>query len=130
MIIGEQSSKRLSNVQTVCLRWTVLSDLEIPVLFHITRTLYIPFQPVSLPELLRSHGHKLQLMQVHLEAERERGRLKEEVLQDLRTDKLHLQQEVTRMEALIQDLWKDKVKKSSITGDPPNLLGDLTFDIS
>ncbi|XP_078119403.1 alpha-1,6-mannosylglycoprotein 6-beta-N-acetylglucosaminyltransferase A-like [Sander vitreus] len=47
---------------------------------------------------LKDYKEELQSLQIKMEAEKEKGQLRDEMLKELRSDKLHLQQQVAHME--------------------------------
>ena len=62
--------------------------------------------------------HELAMTKLQLEAERNMARLREETISILKSDKEHLQQELSRKEELVKEL----VKNRSL--DPPSSSGD------
>lgn len=64
--------------------------------------------------------HELAMIKLQLEAERERGRLREETIEMLKSDKDYLQRELTSKAELMRELVKSGnrlVEPSSSSGD-------------
>ncbi|XP_068428895.1 alpha-1,6-mannosylglycoprotein 6-beta-N-acetylglucosaminyltransferase A-like [Clinocottus analis] len=64
----------------------------------------------SHPPSSKNYKEDFQALQVQLEAEKEKEGLKDEMIKDLRTDKLQLQQQVAHMDTLLK-LQEEKEKK-------------------
>ncbi|XP_040057279.2 alpha-1,6-mannosylglycoprotein 6-beta-N-acetylglucosaminyltransferase A-like [Gasterosteus aculeatus] len=65
---------------------------------------------VTLPPSLRDHQQQIQSLQIQIEAEKEKGRLKDEMIGHLRSDELQLHQQVAHMEKLVKLQEEKKVK--------------------
>ena len=64
--------------------------------------------------------HELALIKIQLEAEKERGRLREETIAMLKSDKDYLQQELTNKDDFLRELLKTgnrSMEPSSSSGD-------------
>ncbi|XP_039673109.1 alpha-1,6-mannosylglycoprotein 6-beta-N-acetylglucosaminyltransferase A-like [Perca fluviatilis] len=60
---------------------------------------------------LKDYKEELQSLQIKMEVEKEKGQLRDEMLKELRSDKLHLQQQVAHMEKHLQ-LQAEKEEKN------------------
>ncbi|XP_047193426.1 alpha-1,6-mannosylglycoprotein 6-beta-N-acetylglucosaminyltransferase A isoform X2 [Scophthalmus maximus] len=75
-----------------------------------------PSNDSSRPPPLKDYKGELQVAQAEMEAEKEMGQVKDGVIEELRSDKQHLQQQVARLE----DLLKLQVEKGKKQGDQDN----------
>ncbi|XP_049905860.1 alpha-1,6-mannosylglycoprotein 6-beta-N-acetylglucosaminyltransferase A-like [Epinephelus moara] len=65
---------------------------------------------------LRNYKEELQSLQIKMEAEKEKEKMRDEMIKELRSEKLHLQQHVAQVEKLLK-LQAEKVK--SVSPPPP-----------
>ncbi|XP_071328726.1 alpha-1,6-mannosylglycoprotein 6-beta-N-acetylglucosaminyltransferase A-like [Trachinotus anak] len=66
---------------------------------------------LSVPPPLRDYKAELQILQIKMEAEEKKGQMKNEMIEELRSDKLHLQQQVAQLEELLK-LQMEKREKT------------------
>ncbi|XP_042350899.1 alpha-1,6-mannosylglycoprotein 6-beta-N-acetylglucosaminyltransferase A-like [Plectropomus leopardus] len=82
----------------------------------------------SRPPPLRDYQEELQLLQIKMEAEKEKGQLRDEMIKELRSEKIQLQQQVAHGEELLK-LQAEKEEKKLKSASPPPPLRDYKEEL-
>lgn len=74
--------------------------------------------PVSSSVRFKGYKEEIKAVQEKMEAEKAKGQMKDEMIKELHADKVHLQQEVTRLEELLKlQLMKEEKKEQVKAGE-------------
>lgn len=66
---------------------------------------------------MKDYKEELHALQIKLEAEKEKGQMRDEIIKELRSDKLHLQEQVVHLEELLKLKAGKDVQSGKITLD-------------